>query len=623
MSISSATAKIEDEIERIKIELEQREIRKELGGRSVFDYMKYTFRTYKKENWHHRLIARYLQEWVERKVTRLMVYTPPRHMKSENLERAFSYALGKNPDEKLMVIGHSSPKAEDISNHIKTNIADPLHYDIFPDFPGINGKNTQKKWELGSGYRGALIASGRSGGITGSGFNLAALDDMVKDREQAESPAYHEKNFDFYVSTFLSRQDEEDSGIAIINTRWNPKDISGRIVEVYGIKEYNGHSPAQKIINTSGEEETIFCPEYNGDSDGVWVILCLPAVMDEEFYPWKHPEDPREPGEALWPERFSTKHLEQFKINKHSWNSEWQQRPRPKGGNVINRAWFKLCRDFPRGGKLIRFWDLASTPKEERKKNNPDFTAGALLTYVDGCIYIIDIVSTRLSPKTRYNLIEQTAELDNQMYGSVMQVWEQEGGASGPDVSEFMQDLLARFARAPFKEKKSKEFYIDTYLANKAETGNVYCVNGNRDEPGEFKGKWLIDKCDGNTFFDECEMWPSPTSHDDRIDAVSKCAYILIMRTIKSLFGADTGIQEEHKPIPHDKELEKQTLFQILEKQLLTKKRIDDKAIENFEETLAVLDQIANKYVDKGDDIMADIVYDEVDRVENLQKETK
>ncbi len=620
MQVASEIASLDSEIERIKIELEQREIRKELGGRSVFDYMKYTFRTYKKENWHHRLITKYLQMAVERKITRLMVFSPPRHMKSENLERAFSYALGKNPDEKLMIIGHSSPKAEDISIHIKANVNDPLHYDIFPDFPGINGKNTQKKWELGSGYRGALIASGRSGGITGSGFSLAGIDDLVKDREQAESPAYHEKNFDFYVSTFLSRQDEEDSGIVIVNTRWNPKDISGRVVEVYGIHEYNGHEPAQMIINEAGEEETIYCPEYNGDPDGVWTVLCLPAVMDEEFYPWKHPEDPREPGEALWPERFSEKHLKQFMMNKHSWNSEWQQRPRPKGGNVIDRAWFKICKDFPRGGKLIRFWDLASTPKEEAKKSNPDFTAGALLTYVEGRIYIIDIVSTRLSPKTRYDLMKQTAVMDDAMYGSVMQVWEEEGGASGKDVTAFLLEWLAEHMCAPFTEKKAKEFYIDTYLANKAEHGNVYCVNTSRDEDGEFQGKWLIDKCDGNTFFDEAEMWPSSTSHDDRLDAVSKAAYILIMKVIKSLFGAQTGMVEEYKPDGHDPEVEKQDDFQAYESLLIEKKPINTDEIKDFRQALFILEKIHLKYLDKGDSDMVEYILDEMDRVEEISK---
>lgn len=610
--------RLNQEEERIRLELEERAVQRELATRGTFNYTKYTFRTYKKENWHHRLMAKYLQLAVERKITRLMIFTPPRHMKSESLERAFSYALGKDPDEKLMIIGHSSPKAEDISSHIKANITDPLHCDVFPDFPGVNGKNTQKKWEIGNGWRGALIASGRSGGITGSGFNLAGIDDLVKDREQAESPAYHEKNFDFYVSTFLSRQDEEDSGIVIVNTRWNPKDISGRILEVYGIKEYNGHLPMQKIINAEGQEEWIYCPEYNGDKEGVWTILCLPAVMDEEFYPWKHPEDPREPGEALWPDRFSKRHLAQFLLNKHSWNSEWQQRPRPKGGNMMNRAWFKLCRDFPRGGKLIRFWDLASTPKSEAKKNNPDFTAGALLTYVDGIIYIIDIVATRLSPKQRYNLMKQTAELDDEMYGSVMQVWEQEGGASGPDVSAYLLELLANHSRAPFKEKKNKDFYISTYVANKAETGNVYCVNGNRNEPGEFRGKWLIDKCDGNTFFDEVEMYPSSTSHDDRIDAVAKAAYILISKIFKTMSASNVekGHEEEFKLLPVSREKVNKTLFQRYVNEIEDSNQININEIDDYDETLTVLDDICTMYIEEGDEQKSLLVMDEIERVE-------
>ena len=171
----------------------------------------------------------------------------------------------------------------------------------------------------------------------------------------------------------------------IVNTRWNPKDISGRVVEVYGIKEYNGHPPTRIVINESGEKETINCPEFNGDLDGEYTILCLPAEMDEEFMQWKHPEDPREPGEALWPEKYSNKYFDQFRRNKHFWNSEYQQRPRPKGGNVINRAWFKLCKDFPRGGKIIRFWDLTSTPKEEGKKT----------TVLDGVSAIFSLIKYR------------------------------------------------------------------------------------------------------------------------------------------------------------------------------------------------------------------------------------
>jgi phage terminase large subunit-like protein len=289
--------------------------------------------------------------------------------------------------------------------------------------------------------------------------------------------------------------------------------------------------------------------------------------------------------------------------------SKHQHRPKVRGGNIINRAWFKEpLLDFPRGGKIIRFWDLASTEKEERRRNNPDFTAGALLTYYQGMVYIIDIVATQIATKAKYDLIKQTAVMDDAMYGSVMQIWEEEGGAGGKDVTVTLNELLDAHLRAPFRVRIKKGFYVELF-ANKAETGNVRVI----------KGAWLHRKRDNNTFFDSAEAFPSKLVHDDDIDAVSKGCFLLTGGVINESTG-ELETEEEHKPIPHDPELEKQTLFQILEKQLLTKRKIDDKVIKNFEETLAVLDQIANKYVDKGDDKMADVVYDEVDRVEELQK---
>ncbi|MCP4757148.1 MAG: hypothetical protein GY866_40310, partial [Proteobacteria bacterium] len=381
---------------------------------------------------------------------------------------------------------------------------------------------------------------------------------------------------------------------------WNTKDLSGKVLLIEGIREYNGRKPSEG------------CPEWNEDPDGEWVILSLPALMDEEAYEWKHPEDPREIGEALWPERYPVSHLQQFMRVKHVWNSEWQQRPKPKGGNVINREWFKIVRDFKRGGKLIRFWDFASTPKEERKKNDPDFTAGSLLTYVEGKIIIIDIVATRKSPKDRHDLVKQTAVMDDEMYGSVMQMWEEEGGASGKDTTAFYLELLSGHLRAPFRVGKNKNFYIDL-LANKAETGDVYCV----------KGPWLIAKCDGNTYFDESEAYPSSASHDDRLDGSAKCAFILV-----------SGVQE-HGDMPEEKEMPKaqfdKTLnddqeFQRFEKTILKNKRIDESKISQQDYVTVIqplLQQIGEKYISENDDRTVELVYDEIDRLDEIFQETE
>lgn len=577
-----------------------RRAKREKASRNIFDFVKYTFRHYKHENWHHKLVSEYYQRAVQKDIKRLMVFLGPRNMKTEGLERAIAWAFGHNPDLKVISCAYGVSRAAKSSKNIKQNIKDRKFSDIFPRYKGgeyfDGATDTQAYWEIGGGHRGSYLAAGVGSGVTGEGGNLLIVDDPVKSRAEAESPTYQEATRDWYFGTFLNRQDEKDSVIIIINTRWNQKDLSGCILEAEGIKEYNGHKPSRG------------CPDWNGQDDGLWTVLCLPAEMDEEAYEWKHSEDPREIGEALWPDRFPLSFLEQFKAIKYDWTSLYQGRPKTKGGNIINRAWFKTpLKDFPRGGKLIRFWDLASTPKEEKKKNNPDFTAGALLTFVNGVIYVIEVVATRLSPKQRYDLMKQTAVADDTMYGSVMQVWEEEGGATGKDVSVILNDLLIAHLRSPLRVRKSKNFYIDLF-ANKAETGNVRVING----------PWLYKKHDGSTFYDSCEAYPSQLVHDDDIDATSKACFMLTGGVIDP-DGSQQQDQEEHHHEPHNPETEKQTDFQILEKQLLTKRKVDESKIKDIDIALSTLEEISRKYVDAGDSEMACLIYDEMERLEKIK----
>ena len=477
--------------------------RRVLARRNSFDFIKYTFRKYEHENWHHKLAAKYIDKLIKREILRLMIFEPPRHMKTEGVERALSRAIGANTDEKLIVCAFGADKAYKISGHIKSNIKDNNFKRVFHSFPGIAGSDQVKFWEIGNTHRGSCLAAGVGGPITGEGFTIGYIDDPVKSREQAESPTYQDKTFEWYEGTFLNRQDSKYSAILNTNTRWNRKDLSGKILERDGIASYNGQKPEQG------------CPEWNGDNDGLWHVLCLPAIMDEEAYNWKHPEDPRELGEALWPQRYPVEFLEQFKKNKYDWASLYQQRPKPKGGNLINRVWFDIVDKIPPGAKIIRFWDLASTPKEEKKKNDPDFTAGGLVGYKDNVLYIADVKTSRDTPLNIEKMIKQTAVLDDSEYGKVRQYWEEEGGAGGKHISEHYKKLLAAHWREAYRVGKNKEFYIDL-LANKAEGGEVKLV----------KGKWLHEIHDGNTFLDEGEEFPKGR-HDDRIDAVSKACYIL------------------------------------------------------------------------------------------------
>lgn len=603
-------------------ELRIRKAKRELSRRSVFHFLKYTFRHYKYENWHHKVVSDFYKSLIERKITRGIIELPPRHSKTEGCERAMAWAYGKmhkdkdgniirkGCDEKIIHCSATMPRARKTSVNVKRIVKDNLFTEVFPKFlrEGVSRTRTLKGvkdikedqntfWELGSGTRGSFLAAGVQGSITGEGFTIGNIDDPTGGAKDANSPTVQESEEEWFTGTFMDRQDDEDSVIMLTMQRWGIKDMIGRRLLNEGMASYNTHKPQKGV------------PEWNGMDEGEWHVLCLPRLMDEEAMEWKHPLDPRKIGEVLWPQRYSLKMALKFKKNlpHYIWEAKHQQRPKLRGGNLINRAWFKEpVLDFPRGGKLIRFWDLASTPKETIKQNNPDFTAGSLLTFVNGMIYIIDIVATQIATKAKYDLMKQTAVLDDQMYGSVMQIWEEEGGASGKDVTDTLNDLLVAHLRAPLRVRKSKNFYIEL-LANKAETGNVRVV----------KGPWLHVKRDNATFFDSAEAFPSKLVHDDDIDSTAKACFMLTGGVIDPADGRDRE-QNEHKTTDHNPETEKQTLFQTLEKQIL-KGKVDESKIKDIDLTLKILEEISRKYVDKGDSETAGLIFDEIDRIELLK----
>jgi predicted phage terminase large subunit-like protein len=475
---------------------------------SLFHFLKYSFRQYKYENWHHHLVCDYLQRWVKGEIKRLMIFAPPRHMKTESSQRALTWALGKNDDCKLIICGYSDAKARKISMNIRDNVKDDKFKLAFPKRVTdtyLQGMDTQSYWRLDTNTKSQALAAGVGGPITGEGFTLGYIDDPYKSRETAESPVIRDKTNEWYTDTFLTRQDESYSGILMTTTRWHKHDLNGFVLSKDGIKEYNGHKPSEG------------CPDWNGQDEGEWTVLNLVAIHDEESYQWKHEADPRSIGDALWPDRFNVDFLKQFQANKYNWAANYMGVPISKGGNLISREWFTPVEALPYDCNLVRFWDLAGTPKLATKQNDPDYTAGVLVAEQDGKFYIVDVQAIRDTPMAVDNLVLRTAKNDSARYGhKVTQYWEEEGGASGKHLTDKYKKLLSFCKRVPYRTGKSKEFYLDN-LANKAETGDIFYLD---------KPDWVQYKTDHGTFWDELEQYPKGV-HDDRIDAAAKAIHVL------------------------------------------------------------------------------------------------
>jgi predicted phage terminase large subunit-like protein len=231
-----------------------------------------------------------------------------------------------------------------------------------------------------------------------------------------------------------------------------------------------------------------------GGGASAWEVLNLPALAEED--------DPlgREPGEALWPERYDRAALAEIRksanVGEYFFSAMFQGRPVPRSGGMFRREWFPIVAAAPAVATRVRFWDMASS-------TTGDYTAGVRMARIDpGIYYVEDVVRGRWTPHERDRVILQTAQIDGR---SVPVRVEQEPGSAGVSVVAATVKLLAGYAirgERPTGDKATRA----APFASQCEAGNVRLVAGG----------WIRD------FLEEIELFPV-AKHDDQADACSGC----------------------------------------------------------------------------------------------------
>jgi hypothetical protein len=295
-------------------------LKAEKAKRSFIDFIRFTKPDYQ-TNWHHELLAKYLQDFADGKIKKLLVFMPPQHGKSEQVSRRFpAYLLGKNPKLKIVGCSYSSDLATSFNRDVQRIIDDEQYRKVFPEttLSGINSKGkgahvrNSDLFEV-VGHKGYYKSVGVSGSLTGTAVDVGIIDDPVKDAIEADSVTYRARAWDWFTNVFLTRMHNE-SQILVTQTRWHEDDLSGRILEK---------------MNDGNE----------------WVVLSLPAILREEL---TAKEDKRKKGEALWESKHSLKRLLGIeKANPRAFHSLYQQDPRPfEGGKVFNFSigWKEDCK---------------------------------------------------------------------------------------------------------------------------------------------------------------------------------------------------------------------------------------------------------------------------------------
>lgn len=255
---------------------------------------------------HIDLIDQLLVRVAAGEIKRLIVTVPVRHGKSEMCSRFFpAWLLGMKPDCRVVVAGYGSEFAERWGKMARDLLSE--HGQRFFGVGVEKGSRSKSNWGLELNP-GGMYSIGVGASLTGRGANVLVIDDPLKNSEEADSETMREKIWDWYWSTARTRL-EPRGAIVILMARWHEDDLVGRLLE----------------------HPTDIEP---------WHVVNLPCLAEDN--------DPlgREPGDALWPERWSRQEMEATRDGGLArwWAALYQQRPAPAEGILFKRTNFRSYR---------------------------------------------------------------------------------------------------------------------------------------------------------------------------------------------------------------------------------------------------------------------------------------
>lgn len=437
---------------------------------------------------HLALIEDLLVEAVLGRIPRLMICLPPRHGKSETCSHwGPAWTLSRWPAKRIILCSYGADYAATWGRKVRDSLTEAhglglIEHGIAADLSRASEFEMER-------HGGGMVTAGVGGPITGRGADLLLIDDPVKSAEEASSPTYRERSWDWYNATAMTRL-EPGGSVILIQTRWHHDDLAGRIL---------------------------------AEGAAGWRVVNLPALAEPEGDVLG-----RQPGEALWPQRYPASALHAIREARGSywWASLYQQRPTPREGGFFKQHWFKIIEAAPAEVvRRVRFWDKAAT------EGGGDWTVGVLMSRTGAGMFTVeDVVRVQESSGAVKSLVLQTAQRDGVDVHIAM---EQEPGSAGKDVIAAYLQALSGYSFKGVPSTGDKALRADP-LASQAEGGNLQLVKG------QWNGQFVDELC----AFDKGE-------HDDQVDAASG-AFGQLATVSRYAYLLDDDSDEDADAVPDD-----------------------------------------------------------------------
>ncbi len=245
---------------------------------------------------------------------RLMVTMPPQHGKSEICSKYLpAWFLTRFPSARLLLSSYEATYAASWGAAVRDLIeANP--------WCGIEVRQDHRSaddfWL--SGWPGRMGTAGVGGPTTGRGAVGFVIDDPVKNDDEARSPVFRDRNWNWYLTTAQTRLRPIRPGHPIrpwrlvVMTRWHEDDLGGRLLQREG---------------------------------KLWEVINFPALAEEEDVLG------RQIGDPLWPELHPREKLVLIRDSgredvaaRRAWGSLYQQHPHAEDGDIFKSENFRYWR---------------------------------------------------------------------------------------------------------------------------------------------------------------------------------------------------------------------------------------------------------------------------------------
>lgn len=475
------------------------EIDRELAKKSLVEYIKQAWHIVEPANkyihgWHIDAIADHLEAATRGEIRNLIINIPPRHAKSL-LCCVFwqTWVWTTKPVTRWLYSSYGENLAIRDSLKCRRIIQSPWYQTNFGEVFALTGDQNQKT-RFDNDKTGYRIATSVGGMGTGEGGDFIVVDDPLKQADAHSAPA-RLSVIDWWDNTMSTRGNNPEQVVkVVIMQRLHEQDLTGHLLDK---------------MKADGQH---------------YEHLCLPAEYEPTSRTtaigWKDPRT--EPGQLLWPERFTPNALSGLKKDMSSYAvaGQLQQRPAPDQGGIFKKKDWRYWK--PKGvtlppvliqlednqvleidaidlpdtfDEMIQSWDMAF--KETRSS---DFVAGQVWGRVGTFKYMLDYFKERADINDSIRAVTRFAEKWPNAHAKLV-----EDKANGPAVIDLLRGKVdGLIAVEPEGGKVARAHAASPSV----ESGNVYL-------PHPVLYNWV------NSFIENCAAFPN-AAHDDDVDTFTQ-----------------------------------------------------------------------------------------------------